>query len=499
MAAASSRSDRYPSVVEPKYERLQPGGIEPVTQLAALIISVIFSLATAGEALAHTSQRALVMLLPTAHYLLGGAIAVAFTFAVLAFLPVRFLDRMFPGKTLTAYRNRNRRRTAVSFMSFLVFVFLIYAGFAGSRDPLANPLPLTVWTLGWVGLTLAHALVGNLWSWINPWSGPYRIFSKTLEICGRRHSPFILPERFGHGFAILGLFAFGWFELIDLAPDDPERLAWAAALYWLLNFVAMLVFGEADWRARGECFSVFFRFVSLLAPLRRNSAGRLVAMAPGTRLLAEPSPAPSAVCFIVLALAIVSFDGLSKTFWYLDSIGINPLAFPGRSAVVWPNTLGLILMFCAMAGLFYTCVAAGARIAGARDSWAGAGKLSLALLPISLAYHFSHYVTVLATNLQYALAAASDPLGTGLDLLGLGDFHVTTSFLTDYHAVKIIWNLAAGAIVAGHLWAVILSHTIAIRLHASPRRAGLSQAPLAAMMVAFTVFGLWLLSTPTGV
>ena len=52
---------------------------------------------------------------------------------------------------------------------------LIAAGFFGSRDPLSNPLPLAVWTLLWVGLTLVQGMLGNLWAWINPWFGPYRL------------------------------------------------------------------------------------------------------------------------------------------------------------------------------------------------------------------------------------------------------------------------------------------------------------------------------------
>ncbi len=467
----------------------------------AIALALPLSAAALGDALAHTSERAVLMLLPTDYYLIGGAIAVACTFAVLGFMPAHILGRIFVHDTEAPAqappRPENGRRYAVSGLSFLIFAFLIYGGFAGSRDPLANPLPLTIWTLGWVGLTLAHALFGNFWHWINPWSGPYRIVTALIRRDEER-PPLSLPKGLGHLPAILGLFAVGWFELVDLAPDDPGRLAWAAGAYWSITFGAMLAFGEAEWRSRGECFSIFFRFVSLLAPFARNGAGRIVPVVPGARVLAAPPPPLSAVLFILLALATVSFDGLNKTFWYLDLIGINPLAFPGRSAVVWPNTFGLIGMFGAMAGLFCFCVAVGARAAGAKNPWAGLGCLVLALLPISLAYHFSHYLTVLLVNLQYALAAATDPLGMGLDLLGLGRFHVTTSFLADHRSVEVIWNLVAGVIVIGHLWAVVLAHAIALRLHDTPRRAANSQVPLAALMVAYTVFGLWLLSTPTG-
>jgi hypothetical protein len=60
----------------------------------------------------------------------------------------------------------------------------------------------------------------------------------------------------------------------------------------------------------------------------------------------------------------------------------------------------------------------------------------------------------------------------------------------------VIWNLQAGAIVLGHVVAVFAAHAIAGRRHG--HAGALSQAPLAALMVGYTVFGLWLLSTPTG-
>ena len=62
-----------------------------------------------------------------------------------------------------------------AFSPSLLLVALVAAGFLGSRDPLSNPLPLTLWTLLWVGLTLAQGMLGNLWAWINPWYGPYWI------------------------------------------------------------------------------------------------------------------------------------------------------------------------------------------------------------------------------------------------------------------------------------------------------------------------------------
>ena len=56
---------------------------------------------------------------------------------------------------------------------------------------------------------------------------------------------------------------------------------------------------------------------------------------PGAQILRAPPLAPGEAAFVALAIASVSFDGLAATFWWLARLGINPLEFPGRSAVLW--------------------------------------------------------------------------------------------------------------------------------------------------------------------
>ena len=122
--------------------------------------------------------------------------------------------------------------------------------------------------------------------------------------------------------------------------------------------------------------------------------------------------------------------------------------------------------------------------------------LVFSIMPISLGFHFSHYLTALLVDGQYADAAASDPFGTGFDVLSQGHFHVTTSFLNTYEGTRAIWNAQTAAIVIGHVLAVLLAHELARRAIGDARTAVLSQVPLAAVMVAYTLLGLWLLSTP---
>ncbi|MBN8931049.1 MAG: hypothetical protein J0G97_03830, partial [Rhizobium pusense] len=59
------------------------------------------------------------------------------------------------------------------------------------------------------------------------------------------------------------------------------------------------------------------------------------------------------------------------------------------------------------------------------------------------------------------------------------------------------WNMQAGAIIAGHVLAVLVAHGLAFRLHPGPAKAAISQFPLTLLMIGYTIFGLWLLATPT--
>lgn len=445
----------------------------------------------ATDAFAHASDRGHVLLLPTGHYLFGGACAVAASFLAMVALPHDLTRRLAAGAIpLPTLPEAARMWTSLG--AFLVLAVLVAAGLFGSRDPLSNPLPLTIWTLMWVGLTLIQGLVGDLWRWINPWYAPVRLARHVLP------APRTLPGATGCWPAVLLFAAFAWFELIDIAPDDPARLAVAVGGYWLATFVAMLVFGFDGWSRGCEFLTLFFGFVSRLAPIGRDDAGHATLRPPGAGLAkAEPLPS-SAVMFLLLALASVSFDGFSRTFLWLDLIGVNPLEFPGRTAVRAANTAGLALAFGVLCGLFLLCVAAGRWLAGEGSLMRSAGLLVWSLVPIALAFHFAHYLAALLVNGQYAIVAASDPFSLGWNLFGTAHMPVGAGIVMGSGTAWLLWNLQAGAIILGHVLAVVVAHMLAGRLHPEPRRAAFAELPLTALMVGYTVFGLWLLSTPTG-
>ncbi len=461
---------------------------------AAGVVVIVFPV----EAYAHASQRGHVLLLPTGHYIVGGAAAVAASFLALLLLPSCALGRI-ASATLPLFTLPEKARPLVSLAAFLVLTILITAGFAGSRDPLSNPLPLVVWTLLWVGLTLVQGIVGNAWAWINPWLGPHWLARQL----GWPERIRLLPAWLGHWPAVVLFAGFAWFELIDLAPDDPARLAAVMAGYAAFTLAMTLLFGHRDWMQRGEFLSAFFGLIARFAPLQSDAnpddrKARLTVGLPGAAL-ASVWPLPtSGVLFLLLVLASVSFDGLSRTFSWLGLIGINPLEFPGRSAVTGANTLGLAGAFAALSGIFYLAVLAGERLTSERKPVnEAAGLYVWSIVPIALAYHFAHYLTVLLVNGQYALVALSDPFSLGWDLFGTATMSVSVGVTSGSAAAWALWNAQAVAIIAGHVLAVLAAHLLASRLHPTGRDAALSQLPLTLLMIAYTVLGLWLLSTPT--
>lgn len=284
-------------------------------------------------------------------------------------------------------------------------------------------------------------------------------------------------------------------------------LAGAVAGYLLTHFAGVFVFGER-WLRQAEPFSVFFRMTSWLAPLGlRAPTGRAAdgagmreahLMVPPLKLLAVEAPGLSGAAFVLLVLASVSFDGLSRTFAWLHLLGVNPLVYPGRTALIVPNTLGLLALFAVLCLVYLLAVSFVSRLAEVSAPVSRLVSLFvLSLVPIACGYHFAHYLPVFLVDVQYAVRAASDPFARGWDLLGTRDLHVVTSFLSDPGRVYAIWHTQVALIIVGaHMASVFVAHALALRLTGRAAVAARSQLPLVLLMIGYTVLGLWLLSSP---
>ncbi len=445
-----------------------------------------------GAAAAHVSEQGFVLLLPTDLYISGGVASVALTVLLLAVLPGAAAERvMHPLPLVRLPRLRLRHGTSLAAALFLWA--LVWVGMTGPRDPLANPLPLFVWTVWWIGLVTVQGLIFDHWRFTSPFTGPAAL---ARALTGLR-APLHYPQALGHVPALAGFLGFAAILLADPAPADPGRLAGFVAVYWLIAMAGTLLFGPR-WLVRAEWITVLMRAYGRM-PLLGRRRTRLALGVPGWQVLSRPAVPLGLALFILTMLAVGSFDGVNETFWWLGLIGINPLEFPGRSAVVVPTLTGLAVSVAALFAVFTGTIWLGLRLARAALPLARALRLfAPSILPIALGYHVAHYLTAFMVDVQYAVAAASDPLARGADLLGLGTFYVTTGFFNTPDTVRVIWLSQAGAVVVGHILAILVAHAQAVRVLGTGRRAALSQAPLAAFMVLYTLFGLWLLAAPRG-
>ena len=420
-----------------------------------------------------------ILTLPTGWYITGAAITVALT-ALFGAMANTLPD---PTPRVLWERRILLPETVTSYLACLGFLALIFIGWYGARDPMHNLMTLVFWTGIWIALPLSSLLLGNLWRPINPWTGPVRIARLLLNRSGS-----IGLSRLGHLPALLGYGGFVWFQIISLSPDDPAVLATVAFTYWLVILCLAILEGE-DWLQQGEFLTVLMGYLARIAPLwldRDGTRGRLMLGWPGAQVLRMPPLTPTAIAFVTMALAALTFDGLAETFWWMGLIGENPLEPTGRSAVMGVNTLGLLAVWALTAGTILGAIRLGQRMGGGFAT----GPVMLSFLAIAAGYHAAHYFVTLLTAGQYTLAALNDPLFQGDSYLGLSEFFVSFGFLTDPTVMPAIYGTQFVAILSAHLLAVFLTLKLA-----GPTTRSLSHLPMTALMVGYTSLGLWLLST----
>jgi len=116
----------------------------------------------------------------------------------------------------------------------------------------------------------------------------------------------------------------------------------------------------------------------------------------------------------------------------------------------------------------------------------------LTLVPIAVAYHLSHYFSLLLTAGQFIIPLASDPFGFGWNLFGTAKHRIDLGIVSPY----VVWYSAVTLIVIGHVIAVYLAHVDALRLFGERRAALVSQLPMMLLMVGYTSLSLWIFAQP---
>ncbi len=428
----------------------------------------------------------------------GAALVLILSFVALWALWKRpLLARASAGRPLPDGLERFLRsralRIAAGSVSFALLVLVTVAAAIGDTSPNENFAPRFVFVVFWLGLPALSVLFGDVWTVLSPWRAAADAAAWASERSGVRwETPFAYPARLGRWPAAALLFAFAALELAYWDPADPRALGLAVLLYSAITWLGMLAYGRERWIEDGEAFAVYFGLLARVAPFGEHD-GRLVVRWPFTGL-ARLEPRPGTLAFVAVMLGSVAFDGFSQTELWVD-FRANRLRSVIQRSPDLADVLGMLLtsaglllmiLFVALAYILAMRAAAYAvhYDGDLTDAFLGS------LVPIALAYVVAHYFSFFVREVQYLAPFASDPFGFGWDLFGTADVRPDIGVL----APKTIWYAQVAALVIGHVAGLVLAHDKAVELFESPRKAAISQYAMLALMVVYTLVGLWLLS-----
>jgi hypothetical protein len=347
----------------------------------------------------------------------------------------------------------------------------------------------------WLGLVPVVVIFGNVWRVLSPWRAIADFVAFVSRRAGLRWQVFEYPERAGIWPAAVLLFSFTALELAYVNPSDPKALGLATLVYSAATWLGMFVFGREVWAGRGEAFAVYFGFLSRLAPFAlrvREDGEREVVVRKPLVGLAERALLPGTLAFLAVMLGSVTFDGLSRSSrwqnWYYETVVSQSSPEAGDRLGMLLNFAGLLVCVVAVGLAYLTAIGLARLLIGADRPLTPLFVYSL--VPIALAYAIAHYFSLAYYQGQWAIRLASDPLGRGWDLFGSVDYAAQVHTLSP----NTIWYVQVASLVIGHVIALVLAHDRAVATFQTVSSAILVQLSLLALMVLYTVGGLWLLS-----
>jgi hypothetical protein len=378
-------------------------------------------------------------------------------------------------------------------VSFFLLLLVSAACFFGTSASASNIGPTFVYVAFWLGLVPLVVVLGDIWPALNPWKAAADGIAWISERTGGQSQPLArYPERLGRWPAAVLLLLFATLELAYYEPANPRALGLAILIYSVVVWIGTTAFGREAWFANGDAFTVYFGILATLAPFaaRTGADGRreIVIRWPLTGATGL-DPRPGTIAVVAVMLGSVGFDGLSRIAWWQDRRYDLTLATQGWSdlAGMLMNFAGLVLSVLAVAAAYLLAVAAARRLADAGPRLAGA--LVSSLVPIALVYAVSHYFTALIIQGQALIPLASDPFGRGWDLFGSAGRAVDLAPVS----ANAVWYVQVASLVGGHVAGLALAHDRSVSRF-PPDRALRTQYSLLALMVLYTVGGLWLLS-----
>jgi hypothetical protein len=436
--------------------------------------------------------------IPAAYFFVGAAVVLGVSFILLFYLWRRpLLEAHADGRrlphALSAVVLSRAVRVVLGALSAGLLVLTLATALFGTTVELLNFAPTFIYVIFWLGIPLLSILLGNVWSVLSPWRAIADFAVWLLELGGREARPVLeWTGRMGRYPAAVALFAFVALELAHPRPAYPRTLGIATALYTYWALAGMAVYGRDAWTRFGEGFAVAFSLLARIAPFAVRD-GRVVLRWPFTGL-AGADRTPGTLVFVAVLLGSTSFDGFSRSSTWVDLVAELRAELAGSSQ----RTVDLATTFLNLGGLtfFVAAILATYLAAVAAAEWLGKVDRSLVadfvlpLVPIAAAYLIAHYFTLLLIQGQFIVTLISDPFGKGWDLFGTADFAPNLAIVSP----ETTWYVQVAALVVGHVAGLAIAHDRAVVVFQGRRTALEAQLPMLALMVLYTLGGMWLLT-----
>jgi hypothetical protein len=417
-------------------------------------------------------------IIPTWLFVLTGGVIIGISFLFVSLVTQRQLIDKINGYHLSLPLPRLPRLNTpiLTLVSVFLLLYTILLGFIGPQNPTSNFAILFVWVVWWAGYTMTVYLFGNTWEQLNPWKSLSTILP-TLNLS--------YPSKLGSWPASVGLL---FFILIEVGSDitySPYLLSCVLLFYTVLTLLGSFIYGSDTWFKNADPISKFFRYYGAVSLLTYSNNSINIHL-PGTKIMKKTNdagpPAGHQVLFIITILFITTYDGLISTqFW--NSKIIFPLLSFGIPILII-HFIFLLFGHGLFYAIYHYAILIMHRLSSTYISIQSLNmQFAVSLIPIAAGYHLAHFTGYLLTFFPAFFSTILHPLQPPMFYPNHLPFWIS------------IFTLIF--ILLGHICSVWISHCISFKLFSGRLQPLRSQYPLIFVMVLYTMFSLWIVTSPS--
>ena len=436
--------------------------------------------------LAHVFIGRFDLPVPLSAVLLAAMAVVAASFGLIYLLPPRSSEPEKPGP-----RVPRAVVMGLQLLAILTVAYLAIIGAFGSQVTILNGATVLFWVLAIPLLPLAHCIVGGMYEVANPFALGARLLTAGRSARMPRDDRL---DRLGYWPAVVMLFLLVWFELaLRVVPESPRALGILTVVYAAFQVGMGAWLGEG-WYRGGDVFAAITALASTVAPIAiaRDDDG-FTRLHVGFRPSRFLPAGRGREALITLWLAGVLADGVRVTpIWravtsatqdFTSSIGQVGTINPGDLLL---DSSEIVATWMAFAAFFWAFTYLAARLIR-RPIGEIARIVSPSLIPIALAYLLAHNLTQILVIGPLIVSAAGADVGTAAVLLQRNAANLNPA---------AVFFVQVGAIVLGHVVAVVMAHARLGETHPDGSLAIRADLGWLSAMLIYTATSLWVLAQP---